>query len=115
VEGQGENESASTANITRERINGGSKIIKEVKKGDRKIRDGDGIAQHIKEFFSAIWTKETYKQNKRFAFLAEIEEKIDEQEAEALKQEISIQEIKTSIFSMKETKAPGIDGIPIEV
>ena len=28
VEGQGENESASTANITRERINGESKIIK---------------------------------------------------------------------------------------
>ena len=34
MEGQGENESASTANITRERINGESKIIKEVKKGD---------------------------------------------------------------------------------
>ena len=115
VEGQGENELASIANITKERTNGESKIIKEVKKGDRKIRDRDGIAQHIKDFFSAIWTKETYQQNKRFAFLAEIEEKIDEQEAEALKQEISIQEIQTAIFSMKEKKAPGIDGIPIEV
>ena len=75
VEGQGENELAGIANITKERTNGESKIIKEVKKGDRKIRDRDGIAQHIKDFLAPFGQRKRINKTKDLPFSRRLKKK----------------------------------------
>ena len=58
--------------------------------------------------------KRTVRLKKGGFFLEQIRNKVNPVDAESLKQPISIEEIKIAVFSMKDKKAPGIDGIPIE-
>ena len=115
IEAQDTNELSSIANLVKERTKWESKLVKKIKSGGSVTTNQDEIAKHFKEFFGLLWKKEPFDKSKRGGFIEQIENKVDPLDAEFLKQPLCLEEIKTAVFSLKEEKAPGVDGIPIEV
>ena len=78
------------------------------------ITNDSEILKHCKEFYSTLYTKTQTNIDIEDKLLKPITTKINAKN-EKLIRKISLPELKSAIFQMKNGKSPGIDGIPIEV
>uniref|UniRef100_A0A803T3V9 Reverse transcriptase domain-containing protein n=1 Tax=Anolis carolinensis TaxID=28377 RepID=A0A803T3V9_ANOCA len=88
-------------------------IIK-IKKGNMTLTTDKDIIQEFEEFYTTLYKEENIDQDKIEEYLgAQKFNKITDDQRELLNKEITKEEIKKAMNSMKPNKAPGPDGFPI--
>uniref|UniRef100_R4GCU0 Reverse transcriptase domain-containing protein n=1 Tax=Anolis carolinensis TaxID=28377 RepID=R4GCU0_ANOCA len=88
-------------------------ISKITREGKTYVTDEE-ILGASREFFEELYKKEEVNPDKISQYLGELQlPKITEQQRESLNREITIEEIRKALKTMKPNKAPGPDGFPV--
>uniref|UniRef100_A0A803TMB0 Reverse transcriptase domain-containing protein n=1 Tax=Anolis carolinensis TaxID=28377 RepID=A0A803TMB0_ANOCA len=88
-------------------------ITKITREGKTYVTDEE-ILEVSREFFEELYKKEEVNPDNISQYLGELQlPKITEQQRESLNREITIEEIRKTLKTMKPNKAPGPDGFPV--
>ena len=92
-------------------------ILRLNDRNGRLISNEHEILKHINEFYQHLYKAPNPNTFDSQTYLSEIEEaipKVNTEQYEQLEAEISENELSRAVFELKNQKAPGVDGIPID-
>uniref|UniRef100_A0A8C6SMB2 Reverse transcriptase domain-containing protein n=1 Tax=Neogobius melanostomus TaxID=47308 RepID=A0A8C6SMB2_9GOBI len=111
-----EGETNSSYFFALEKRNGKQKSLTALKVNDTITTDAKVISNHVFSFYSKLYTSD-FDSKACVEFISKIRQYcpvVGDSFKELCDSDLTLNEIKEAIFSMKKGKTPGIDGLPVE-
>lgn len=110
-----EGEQSSKFFFDLEKKNGTNKLWYRIKCDDGTFKDDiDSILKEQTKFYEKLFTTEGWDRENGHFLIQNIENKLDETDKIILDKDLTLDEIRKSVFSLKKSKSPGEDGIIAE-
>lgn len=92
-----------------------SNAVKELKTTEGKIlKTTDEILEEVHKFYKELYSSTVINKEKANKILEYIFEKVSDEDSENLETDLTLHEIKSSLFGMSKNKSPGPDGLTVE-